>query len=119
MRRSRGVITDDTGESYRVSKRRSRCVTMPTAWPSRTTGHAGDVLGTRELEHFADGRLGAHGDRVVDDAALEALHPRHLPGLRLDGHVLVDDADAALLRDGDREAVLGHGIHRGRDDRQV
>ncbi len=36
--RSRGVITADTGESKRVSKRRSRWVTMPTALPSRTTG---------------------------------------------------------------------------------
>jgi len=31
----------------------------------------------------------------------------------------VDDADAALLRDGDGEARLGHRVHRRRDDRDV
>ncbi len=36
--RSRGVMTEDTGASSLVSKRRSRWVTMPKALPSRTTG---------------------------------------------------------------------------------
>ena len=36
-----------------------------------------------------------------------------LARLRLDGHVLVDDADAAFLRHGDGEARLGDGVHGG------
>ena len=40
-------------------------------------------------------------------------------GLRLDGHVLVDDADAAFLRHGDGEARLGDGVHGGGHQRQV
>ncbi len=35
---SRGVITAETGASSCVSKRRSRCVTMPTAFLPSTTG---------------------------------------------------------------------------------
>ena len=40
-------------------------------------------------------------------------------GLFLSGEVLVDDADAALLRDGDGQARLGHGVHGGGHERQV
>ena len=68
--------------------------------------HAGDVLRARQLQHFADGRLGAHRDRVVDDAALETLDAGDLAGLLVDRHVLVDDADAAFLGDRDGEPVL-------------
>ncbi len=31
----------------------------------------------------------------------------------------MDDADAAFLRQGDRQARFGHGIHRRRDERQI
>jgi hypothetical protein len=31
----------------------------------------------------------------------------------------MDDADAAFLRDGDRQARLGDRVHGGRHDRQV
>ena len=63
--------------------------------------------------------LGPAGDRVHDHAGLGALDLVDLGGLRLDREVLVDDAEAALLRHGDREARLGDRVHRGRDDRDV
>jgi hypothetical protein len=81
--------------------------------------HAGDVLRAREVQHVADRELGPDRDRVVDDPALESLDASDLARLPLDGHVLVDDADPAFLRDGDREAMFGHGIHRGRNERQI
>ena len=76
--RSCGVMTVETGASSFVSKRRSRCVTMPTAFVPIDDRHAGDVLGARQLEHFADGLVGRDRDRIVDHAALELLDPAAL-----------------------------------------
>src|SRR4029077_20351914 len=49
----------------------------------------------------------------------ELLHAPDLAGLRLDGHALVDDADAAFLGDGDRQARLSDGVHGGREQGHV
>ena len=73
--------------------------------------HARDVVLAGELDHFADARARGHRDGVGDDAALELLDGADLPRLFPHGHVLVDDADSAGLRDTDREPRLGHGIH--------
>ena len=43
----------------------------------------------------------------------------HFARLGLDAHVLVDDADAAFLRDGDREARFGDRVHGRGEDRQI
>ena len=43
----------------------------------------------------------------------------NLARLILRRHVLVNDADAAFLRERDREPRLGDGVHGGRDDRDV
>ena len=82
-------------------------------------GHAGDVLRARERDDVANRRVGRDRDRVVNDAALELLDLLNLARLILRRHVLVDDADAAFLRERDREPRLGHGVHRGRDDGDV
>ena len=92
---------------------------MPTALPSRTTGTPEMFFERVSASTSRIVVLGADRDRVVDDAALEALHARDFARLRLDGHVLVQDADAAFLRDRNREAVLGDRVHGGGDDRQV
>ncbi len=68
---------------------------------------------------LADGGRRADRDRVAQHAALVALDPGHLGGLRRRRQVLVDDADAAFLRDRDRQPRLGDGVHRRRDQRQV
>ena len=73
----------------------------------------------RELDHLAHRHLGRDRDRVAQHAGLVALDARHLGGLLLRRQVLVDDADAAFLRQGDRQAGFGHGVHRRRDERQV
>ncbi len=44
------------------------------------------------------------------------LTREHLAGLLLDGHVLVDDAESALLGDRDGETGLCNGVHRRRQD---
>ena len=81
--------------------------------------HSGDALGAGQFDDFPDRLVGRHRDRVGDHAALELLHARNLARLAIGRHVLVDDADAAFLGDGDRQARLGHGIHGRRDKRQV
>ena len=63
--------------------------------------------------------VGRDRDRVAQHARFVALDARHLGRLLLGREVLVDDADAAFLRDGDRQARLGHGVHRRRHERQV
>ena len=75
--------------------------------------HARDVFRPRELDHLANGHVRIDADRIGDDTALELLDAVDLPRLILDRHVLVNDADAALLSDGDRQTGLGNGIHGG------
>ena len=48
-----------------------------------------------------------------------ALDLAHLKGLLFGGEVFVDDADAALLRHGNSQTSLGHGVHRGSHQRQI
>ena len=92
---------------------------MPTALPSRTTGTP-EMFFARVSSSTS--RIVASGRTVIGSWMMplsKRLTRADLARLRLDGHVLVDDADAAFLRDRDREAVLGDGVHGGRDDRQV
>ncbi len=118
--RSFGVMTADTGASSCVSKRRSRCVTMPTALPSRDDRHAGDVLARASAR--CTSRIVVSGVTVIGSwmTPLSNFFTRATSrACASDRHVLVDDADAAFLRDRDREARLGDRVHRGRHDRQV
>jgi hypothetical protein len=70
-------------------------------------------------EHLADPGRRRDGDRVGDHAALVLLDLAHLVGLLLDRQVLVQDAETALLGDGDRQPRLGDGVHRRRDQRDA
>jgi hypothetical protein len=91
---------------------------MPTSRsPSSTTGTP--LIEKRSISRSASRSVasGRDGHRVLDHPALGALDPVHLLGLPLDRHVLVDDADPALARHGDRHARLGHGVHRRGDQR--
>jgi hypothetical protein len=87
--------------------------------PAVHDGHAGDALGASERDDVADRRIRRHRDRVADDAALELLDALDFARLGLGRHALVDDADAAFLRERDREAGLRDGIHRRRDEGHV
>ena len=58
-------------------------------------------------------------DRVADEAVEVLLDAKDLLGLAFRREVLVDDADAAEHRHGDRHARLGHGVHRGAHERDV
>ena len=80
-------------------------------------GDARDVVPFHDQAGFADHGVGAQGDRVDDDAVFGALDLVDLEGLLLDRHVLVDDAEAAFLGQGDGQLALGDGVHRGGQDR--
>src|SRR5918911_264344 len=82
-------------------------------------GHAADVVALHHGQGFADGAVRADRHRINDHAGLRALHFVHLFGLPLDGKILVDDANAALLRDGDGETALRHRVHRRRAERYL
>ena len=79
----------------------------------------GDAMADDQVDELAHGHRRRDRDRVLDDAALEALDLRDLGGLPRRRQVLVDDADAAFLGDRDREAGLGDRVHRGGNDRDV
>ena len=63
--------------------------------------------------------LGRQRDRVDDHAALRSLDAIDFRGLFFDRQILVDDADAAVLRHRDGETRLGDGVHCGAGDRHV
>src|SRR6185295_3592085 len=60
-----------------------------------------------------------NGDRVFDDAAFKAFDLRYLRGLCTGSHVLVNYPDSAFLRDGNRQARFGYGVHRGGQQRNI
>ena len=86
-------------------------------------GHAADAELGHEGFGIPDEGRGLDGDGVRDHARLGALHLVHFLGLALRAEVLVDDADAAQLRQGDGHAALGDRVHgrrhQGDADAQV
>ena len=79
--------------------------------------HAGDALRAGQREHVADACVRRGRNGIADNAALELLDRANLQRLFGRAHVLVDDPDAAFLGHGNREARLGHGVHRRRQQR--
>jgi hypothetical protein len=79
----------------------------------------GDAVALHLLERLGDRLVRRQRDRVDDHPRLAALDLVDLLGLRFDRQVLVHDPDAALLGDRDRQGGLGHGVHRGRQERDV
>ena len=76
---------------------------------------AGDLVALHQVERLAQRRLGLDAERVHDHAGLELLDLLDLARLLRDGEILVQDADAAMLRHGDRHRRLGHRVHGGGD----
>jgi len=112
------VITSEIGRSKRFSNRRSRLVRMPTSLPPWVTGTPemrNRLMSSCAAEMGWSGRC----DGIHDHAAFTALDAVHLFGLPFDGHVAMDDSDAALLRQRDRQVRLRDGVHGGGDHRNV
>lgn len=75
--------------------------------------NAGDVVLTGQFEQVTNGRVSLDGDRILDHTRFELLDLAHFGSLLLDGHVLVDDADAAFLSHGDCQTGFSDGVHSG------
>jgi hypothetical protein len=87
---------------------------MPTTLAALDHRQAGKLVLAGQIQHLAHRHVGRDGDRVLEHSRFEALDLGHLGRLGARRQVLVHDADAALLGQGDRQARLGHGIHGGR-----
>ena len=70
-------------------------------------------------QQIANQFIGRHGNRVFHHAAFMAFHLADRQGLLFNGHVFVNDADAAFLRHRNRQARLGNRVHGGRQQGQV
>ncbi len=78
--------------------------------------NARHAVAGHQLECVANCVVGSERHGLDDHPRLRALDLVDLRHLVRDREVAVDDADTSLAREGDREACLGDGIHRGRDD---
>ena len=117
--RSPLVMMFATGWSRLVSKRRSRLVTMPTTRLPSTTGSpeirccwvSASTSRTDIVGGIVIGSLTTPLSKRLTFATSAACSRRR--------HVLVDDAEAAFLRDRDREARFGDRVHRRGQQRDV
>ena len=78
-----------------------------------------DAKFAHQLQRIRHPGLRQEGDRIDDHAALRTLDHPHLLGLRLDGHILVNNAHPSLPGNGNGQLDLGDRVHRGRNDRHV
>ena len=72
---------------------------------------AGDVVHASEFEQVTHSGVSFDGDRIFHHAGFVTLDLAHFGSLLLDGHVLVDDADAAFLSHGNGQTGFGDGVH--------
>ena len=81
--------------------------------------YAGDLETRHQERGFTQQLVRAESDRVNYQPALGPLDLINLIGLLIDRHVFVDDSNTAGPRHRNRHVSFGHGIHRGREQRQV
>src|SRR6266542_4908861 len=79
-------------------------------------GDAGDVVALHHRLGVGQPVVRPERYRLHDHAGLRALDLVHLYGLRLDGQVAMDDAQAAFTGEGDAQPRLGDGVHRRGED---
>ena len=104
-----------------MAKRTSRWVTMPTRRLVTRSTTGMPLMRCVAISAFTSARVWSgwmvSGFTTMPD--FELLHPADLGGLLFGAEVLVDDADAAVLRHGDGHVAFGDGVHRGGDQRDV
>ena len=74
---------------------------------------AADVITLHHVERFAHRTVLPDGHRIDDHAGFRSFHFVDFFGLPFDAQVLMNHADAALLRDSNRQGRFGDGVHRG------
>ena len=81
--------------------------------------NAGNVMLLHQRQRVRERGVRLDGDGVHHHAGFEFLHLAHLRRLNIGLEIAVNDADAAGLRHGDRHVGFGHGVHGGREDRDI
>ncbi len=82
-------------------------------------GNPANLKLLHQLQCIAYAGIHFQRHRIDDHAAFRALHVTNLLRLPLDGHVFMDNANAALARDCNRQPTIGHRIHRRRYNRNI
>ena len=80
---------------------------------------AGNAVFAGKRNHVAHEHVGADRDRFGNDAGFVTLHLGDFRSLLVGGHVLVNEADAAFLSEGNRELRFRHRIHGGGNHRNI
>ena len=79
----------------------------------------GNLVLVHEIERLPDGNFRSDRYRVHNHAALRPFHLVHFFGLAFDGHVPVNEPDAALSCDRDGETRVRHRVHCCGDDGNI
>src|SRR5207249_12102100 len=79
--------------------------------PDLGAGHTGNAVLLHQVGRFVNLVRRRQGDLIDDHAALGPLDPSDFRRLLGDGEVLVDDADAAVLSQGDGQPRLRDRVH--------
>ncbi len=85
--------------------------------PLGDNGNAADPIAPHQFQCLSQCALWRDRDRVYDHAAFKALNHMHFMRLFFGCHILVDNADTALLCHGNRQGAFGHRIHGRRNQR--
>ena len=87
--------------------------------PTYDHRQAGDAVLARDVDDIAHRHVRRDRDRIAHDAGLESLDSSDFARLLRWREILVDDADAAFLGDGDGKPGLGDGVHGSGHQRDV
>ncbi len=71
------------------------------------------------LQGIADRAAPEYGHRIINHAVFSTLHGMYLPGLFLNRHVFVDNADAPLAGYGNGHLGLCDRVHGRRHQRNI
>ena len=81
--------------------------------------NAADRMRRHQFKRIAKRPLRRNGDRIHHHARFVFFDAGHLGGLGFGGHVLVDHPDTAGACHRNRQAMFGHRIHRGGNQRDI
>ena len=70
-------------------------------------------------EHVANKLVGRDDDRLLNQAVNVIFHAADFGKLFAVRHVVMNEAEPAVERHGNRHARLGHGVHVGRNDGNI
>ena len=76
-------------------------------------GNAGNMVFIHQLIRISQGIVRSQVNRIHNDAVFGTLDQLHFPGLFVDAHILMDDADTAFTSHGNGHFRFRYRIHTG------